>query len=71
MHANRLDRLTKRERAVFDLLIEGKLGKEIGDALGIAESTVKGYRTAIYRKTGEKSVAGLVWLATENGMSRP
>jgi two-component system response regulator DegU len=39
----RLARLTRREREVLALIAEGKTNKAIGEALGIAEGTVKSH----------------------------
>jgi len=60
----RLDRLTYREREVFDRLITGQLNKQVGAALGITERTVKAHRASILRKLSVGSVAELVRLAT-------
>jgi FixJ family two-component response regulator len=55
----RFDSLTARERAVFDLLVTGKLNKQIADALGIAERTVKAHRAQLQTKLGVASTAEL------------
>ncbi len=60
----RLDRLTAREREVFDRLITGQLNKQVGAELGITERTVKAHRASILRKLSVGSVAELVRLAT-------
>ena len=39
----RLARLTRREREVLALIVEGNTNKGIGEALGIAEGTVKSH----------------------------
>ena len=62
--AQRLDRLTAREREVFDQLITGQLNKQVGAELGITERTVKAHRASILRKLSVGSVAELVRLAT-------
>jgi len=45
-----LDRLTEREREVFDLLAKGMTNKEIADALVITTNTVKRHLKAIFEK---------------------
>lgn len=42
--------LTKRELAVLVQVARGMNNKETGDALNIAEQTVKNYLSSIYRK---------------------
>ena len=42
--------LTKREKEVFELVIKGKVAKEISSELNIAVRTVKFFLSEIYRK---------------------
>ena len=58
----RLASLTAREREVMDLIIEGKLNKQIADTLGLAEKTVKIHRARVMRKMQVRSAAVLVSL---------
>ncbi|WP_284316795.1 response regulator transcription factor [Labrys miyagiensis] len=51
--------LSQRERQIFDLIIAGRLNKQIADDLGIAERTVKAQRASLMEKLGVKSAAGL------------
>ncbi len=55
--------LTPRERAVFDGIIAGQINKQIADALGIAERTVKLQRAQLMAKLGAGSAAELGRLA--------
>jgi FixJ family two-component response regulator len=55
--------LSQRERQVFDLIVEGKLNKQIAAALGVAERTVKAQRAGVMAKLGVSSVAELGRLA--------
>ena len=55
--------LTPRERAVFDNIVAGQLNKQIADALGIAERTVKLQRAQLMAKLGVSSAAELGRLA--------
>ena len=56
----RYDRLTPRERQVLALVVDGRLNKQIGAALGMAEQTVKVHRSRVMRKMEVRSVAELV-----------
>jgi len=56
----RLARLTRRERQVVALLVDGKTSKEIAVSLGLSVRTVEGYRARIRLKTEVESVAELV-----------
>jgi len=58
----RLASLTAREREVMDLIIEGKLNKQIADTLVLAEKTVKIHRARVMNKMQVRSVAVLVSL---------
>jgi len=55
--------LSPREREVFDLVVAGKLNKQIADELGIAERTVKAQRAQLMIKLGAESAAELGRLA--------
>ena len=50
-----LDRLTERQREVYDLIISGKTNKEIMTELFIEQSTLKSHINQIYRKLYIKS----------------
>lgn len=45
-----LSQLTDQERRVLELVAEGKTNREIGQALGLAEKTVKNYVSSILSK---------------------
>ncbi len=55
--------LSQRERQVFDLIVEGKLNKQIAAEIGVAERTVKAQRASLMAKLGVSSVAELGRLA--------
>ena len=61
----RLRTLTAREREVMELVTAGRLNKQIGRDLGIAESTVKIHRARVLEKMKAGSVAELVRLADQ------
>jgi FixJ family two-component response regulator len=57
-----LDLLTPREFEVMQLVITGRLNKQIAGELGTAEKTVKVHRGRVMQKLGVNSVAELVTL---------
>jgi len=59
----KLSTLTSREREILEQLISGKLNKQIGADLGIAERTVKIHRSRVLEKMGVQSVAELARIA--------
>jgi FixJ family two-component response regulator len=59
----RFGKLTARERDVFDLVVAGRLNKQIAAELGMAERTVKAHRAQVMAKMGATSLAELVRLA--------
>ncbi len=58
--ARRLTELTQREREVLDLIIAGKLNKQIADVLGISIKTVEVHRARVMEKMCANSLAELV-----------
>ncbi|WP_374510511.1 response regulator transcription factor [Niveibacterium sp.] len=58
--ARRLDQLTTREREVLDLIVAGRLNKQIADDLGISIKTVEVHRARVMEKMGVSSLAELV-----------
>jgi FixJ family two-component response regulator len=58
----RLNRLTPRERSVFDLICEGLQNKVIADRLHLSQRTVETYRASMFEKLEASSVADLVRL---------
>jgi FixJ family two-component response regulator len=64
----RVATLTRREREVMQLVIAGMLNKQIADALGTAERTVKTQRALMLEKMGVRSVAQLVRLTEKIGI---
>jgi len=62
--------LSRREREVMALVVDGRLNKLIGAGLGISEITVKAHRGRVMRKMGAKSLAHLVRIAAELGLVR-
>ena len=64
-----LDLLTPREFEVMQLVITGRLNKQIAGELGTAEKTVKVHRGRVMEKLGVTSVADLVWLVQRAGLA--
>jgi FixJ family two-component response regulator len=67
----RVDMLTARETEVFARVVTGMLNKQIGAVLGIGEKTVKVHRARVMEKMQAASVAELVRLADEAGVTVP
>jgi two-component system, LuxR family, response regulator FixJ len=56
----RVEKLSTRQREVFDLLMAGKRSKQIASELGIGEKTVAKHRATVLEKTQVDSVVDLV-----------
>jgi len=59
----RVATLTPRERQVFDLVIRGKINKQIAFELSSTERTIKAHRHRVMKKMDVRSLAGLVLIA--------
>ena len=64
-----LGQLTPREREVFAHVIAGKLNKVIAADLGTSEQTIKVHRARVMEKLDVDSVADLVRVAQQLGVS--
>ena len=60
--------LTERERQVLELIVAGRLNKQIAAELGTVEKTIKFHRANLMRKMGVRVVADLVKLAERAGV---
>lgn len=65
--AERLAQLTQREREVLDLVVAGKLNKQIADQLEISMKTVEAHRARVMDKMGARTLAELVRLVLQTG----
>jgi len=63
-----IGKLTPREREVFELVVRGKANKQIANALGCTERTIKAHRQRVMEKTQVQSLAELVTLAERAGV---
>jgi len=59
----RLAQLTQREREVLELVVAGRMNREIAEKLDISIKTVEAHRAKIMEKLEVDSVAGLVQAA--------
>jgi FixJ family two-component response regulator len=64
----RLGTLTPREREVMQLVISGRLNKQIASEVGASERTVKIHRGQVMRKMHASSLPDLVRMAGKLGM---
>jgi RNA polymerase sigma factor (sigma-70 family) len=60
--------LTPREHEVFELVIRGKTNKQVANALGATERTIKAHRHRVMEKMQVQSLAELVSLAERAGV---
>ncbi len=67
------DQISEREREVLKLLVAGRSNKEIGEALGIEERTVKAHIGQLMRKVGVQNRIALSVHAVTHSLlsSRP
>lgn len=65
----RLAKLTTREIQVLRYLVAGNLNKQIANELGTVEKTIKVHRARVMEKLQVHSVAELVLLATQAGIT--
>jgi len=62
MAAERIAALSRRERGVLDLVVQGRQNKVIAHELGISQRTVENHRAAVMRKAGVGSLPDLIRL---------
>lgn len=64
-----LDRLSRREREILQLVVEGKSSAEIAEVLTLSPKTIETYRSRLMAKLGIKDVPGLVKFAVQHGLT--
>lgn len=57
--------LSAREREVLELVVAGRLNKQIAASLDICERTVKAHRARVMEKMHANSIAELIYIAVE------
>lgn len=62
-----LERLTRREREIFNLLIHGNTNEQIGSRLFISRRTVETHRLRIMRKLAAPSLIAMIRVAAREG----
>jgi FixJ family two-component response regulator len=67
----RFESLTPREREVLPWVVSGLLSKQIADAIGTSEASVKVHRSQLMRKMAADSIADLVRMAEKMGIPIP
>ncbi|MGF6446058.1 response regulator transcription factor [Paraburkholderia youngii] len=63
----RMRHLTRREREVMELVVTGRLNKQVASDLGAAEKTIKIHRARVMEKMKARSIVELVHLLRKGG----
>lgn len=66
-----VDSLSARERQVLQLVVEGKMSKEIAHMINLSPKSVQTYRSRLMAKLGVSDVPSLVKFALEHGLTPP
>ena len=67
-HEDRYNRLSNREREVFQMIAEGRSTKEISEILFVSPSTVKTHRANIMEKLEMRNISQLIQFAIHLGI---
>jgi DNA-binding NarL/FixJ family response regulator len=66
-----IDRLSKREREVLQLVVEGNTSIKIAQILGLSPKSVETYRSRMMQKLGVTDIPSLVKFAVQHGITPP
>jgi PAS domain S-box-containing protein len=66
--AERVKRLSERQRQVLKLASDGLLNKQIANVLGLSEKTVKMHRAILMDRLGTPTTADMIRVAVEAGL---
>lgn len=66
-----LDSLSKREREVLQLVVDGYSSTKIGALLHLSPKTIDSYRSRLMQKLRVNQLAGLVKFAVQHGLTAP
>ncbi len=66
-----LEGLSRREREVLQLVVEGYSSAEIAEQLFLSPKTVETYRSRLMKKLGIEDLPGLIRFAIQHGLTPP
>jgi len=61
--------LSRREREVLQLVVEGRTSAEIADTLFLSVKTVETYRSRLMQKLGIRDIPALIKFAIQHGLT--
>ena len=61
--------LSQRERAILQLVVDGKSSKDIAGILFLSPKTIETYRSRVMRKLGLRNVPNLVRFTIQSGLA--
>jgi len=64
-----LESLSRREREIFQLVVEGKSSSEIAAQFGLSSKSVDTYRSRLMKKLGVSNIPSLVSFALQHGIT--
>jgi DNA-binding NarL/FixJ family response regulator len=64
-----LESLSRREREIFQLVVEGKSSSEIAAQFGLSSKSVDTYRSRLMQKLGVSNIPSLVRFALQHGIT--
>jgi DNA-binding NarL/FixJ family response regulator len=68
-HASPISRLTRRERQVLQLVVEGRSSSEIAELILLSPKSVETYRSRLMAKLGVADMPALVKFALHHGLT--